>query len=438
MSSPTRTIVRIEWLVCVLLIACSTPEERALEALELGVASLESGDRPAAVERFTEATKLDPTLVDGWEHLSQAQIEGELWHAARESAKKAAQLQPNAVRHQVIIGRASTKLEAWDDAITAYDRAVKLGENTGEIHLEIGRAQEQVENVEEALAAYRRSMGVKAPPFAARLALARLLLDRRELDEAGRVLVEAEALEEGAPEERQEMTRLLKRFFSNQAEFARNESGGESAAARAERAETAARQAAERRARLAEAVSRVSMANIIGTSGGTSAVSDVLSDPDVNPNLDDAFDGVRGVGVANGARRGSRSGGGAVGGLATIGSLRSPGERTSTLTARVTLDSITTNGDVEQSRAVIRRFLNRFRSCYERAPSSTPRSDRVTLQIEVAASGGVTSSTLSDSTLSDTAVSSCIAAASWSMRFPARDDGRAWSVRAPVTLRFAE
>ena len=97
---------------------------------------------------------------------------------------------------------------------------------------------------------------------------------------------------------------------------------------KAKAAEEKARQDAERRARLAEQVKSTGLLKLLGAKAdGDGSIADVLGKGDVDRDQEKAFQGVGGVGVANGndQLRGIKSGGSGSGRVASVGGLRGGG-----------------------------------------------------------------------------------------------------------------
>jgi hypothetical protein len=226
----------------------------------------------------------------------------------------------------------------------------------------------------------------------------------------------------------------------------KNQGRSLSAEERASRAEATAREAAERRARLTEAMSRVAMAKIIGSVGGTDGngdVADVLRGGDVGGDMDDVMSQVRGVGVARGGEGGvlrnvSGGSGDGAGGVADISQLRAEGGNKAVSsddmgTERQVRGKVgqgsakATGGTGTLSADAVRRTvggaLGGIKGCYERALRRNPTlGGRVTVQFTVGGGGRVVSASASNNTLTPD-VGECIVARIRGLRFPPPEGG---------------
>lgn len=422
------------------LSGCTTPEERAREALDAGARALERADRAGAVTQLTKATELDPSLTEAWALLADAQLRGEFWAAARDAARRAAQLEPRSAAHQEAIGRACLPLEAWPDARDAFTRALELDPARAPLHYELARVHERLEAREEALAAYQAALAAGVEPLRTRLALARLAFDAGDQVEARRLLDEAAALPGEPPDDARAQLAELREDLAAREAVAQREAAEREAFAQGEAAARGDASSAERQARLESERSNLALLAILGAGGDSSggAIADVLRGGDLG-DLDDALSSASGVGVAQGGGSVRRGGGIADSGDGAIGELHGP-EGTGILrppsgpASTVSLGApIVTGGDAEAVRRVMRTQLGRYRACHERSLRSNPSlAGRLTLLVAADDQGRVHSVDVASTTLNDPETERCVAQGLQRLHLPASDSPEGWIITQPL------
>jgi outer membrane biosynthesis protein TonB len=215
-----------------------------------------------------------------------------------------------------------------------------------------------------------------------------------------------------------------------------NEGGGKKKKLSAD--EKAAREAA-RRARVRQKVAGKGLLKILGArgpgaAGGEGAISDVFSEGGGAGDLDAAFDGLAGVGIATSAGEGSRRGAGG-GEAAGIGDLATEGGGSANVgakgAARVrgrvgarAVEDVDGSLDPKAITAAIKRRLSGIKRCYEAQLKRNPKlSGKIVVTFVIDERGRVSEARVDTDTMGDRAVTSCIVSLIRRVRFPKPDDG---------------
>jgi TonB family protein len=199
---------------------------------------------------------------------------------------------------------------------------------------------------------------------------------------------------------------------------------------------------AARVAKIRKSIEGRGMLAILGTTGAgaaTGAVADVFGDGGLGGDLDSAFDGISGVGVASGGARSTRGGGAgqaaSIGGLATAGGGRvGLGGKREARVGSVTTEAPEVDGALDSSAIarVVRRGQKAVQLCYERELKRDPGlSGKIEIEIEIGEDGRVSSATVASNRLGSDAVGDCIVGRVRRWRFPQPDNGSVF-----VTLPF--
>lgn len=210
-------------------------------------------------------------------------------------------------------------------------------------------------------------------------------------------------------------------------------------AEKAKMAEEKAKADAERRARLAEQVKSTGLLKLLGAKAdGEGSIADVLGHGDVDRDQEKAFQGVGGVGVANGndQLRGIKSGGSGTGRVAGAGDLRggagiAGGGTGAAATEKkvsgvVKSEAPAVDGELDPSMVAkeVKSRLGAIKACYERALKRNPNlSGKVVIHWTITQAGTVSGVDVEQDTLGDAEVASCIKSLVARWRFPAPSGG---------------
>lgn len=209
---------------------------------------------------------------------------------------------------------------------------------------------------------------------------------------------------------------------------------------KAKAAEDRARAEAERRARLAEQVKSTGLLKLLGAkSDGGGSLADVLGKGDVDRDQEKAFQGIGGVGVANGsdaALRGIKSGGSGTGKVASVGGLRGSGgiingetgsgPSEKRVSGIVKSEAPAVDGELDPNivSKEVRSRLGAVKACYERALKRNPSlSGKIVIHWTITAAGTVSGVDVENDTMGDSEVASCIKSLIARWRFPAPSGG---------------
>jgi TonB family protein len=198
-------------------------------------------------------------------------------------------------------------------------------------------------------------------------------------------------------------------------------------------AEAAAKKA-ERRAGIRKEIQGKGILAILGTAGEGSeggAVADVFGQGGLGGDLDSAFDGIAGVGLASGGSRTTRGGGtgeaASIGGLATAGGgdvgLGGKAERRvgEVKTAAPEVDGAL---DSESIAKVVKSRMSMVKDCYEKELKRDPGlAGKVEIEFTIDEEGRVTEATVASNSMSSDVVGTCIVGRIKRWRFPKPDGG---------------
>jgi TonB family protein len=192
---------------------------------------------------------------------------------------------------------------------------------------------------------------------------------------------------------------------------------------------------AARTAEIKKAVSGRGMLAVLGTLGDTSgdgAVSDVFGSGGIGGDLDAAFDGISGVGVAMGSGdRTTRGGAGgeaaSIGGLATAGGGQvGLGGKRETSLGSVAAEAPEVDGalDSDAIAKVVRGRMKMVQDCYERELKRDPGlAGKIEIEFTIDEEGRVIEAVVANNKMGSDAVGDCIVSRLKRWRFPKPDGG---------------
>lgn len=198
--------------------------------------------------------------------------------------------------------------------------------------------------------------------------------------------------------------------------------------------ERAKKQAARRKA-VREKIAGKGMLAIFGTKGSggaTGAVADVFGKGGITSDLDSAFEGISGVGIAKGGNTKSSRGGGSgeaasIGGLATSGGGKvSTGQKKAAKVAAVKTEAPEVDGSLDSAQiaSVVRRRIKSLQDCYERElKRDGSLSGKIEVEFTIGESGRVDEARVSNNEMGSKAVGSCLVSRVRRWKFPTPDGG---------------
>jgi TonB family protein len=206
-------------------------------------------------------------------------------------------------------------------------------------------------------------------------------------------------------------------------ESSKNKSPGEKAKA-----------AAARKAKISKAIGGKGILAILGTTGdgaATGAVADVFGDGGIGGDLDSAFDGISGVGLATGSERTTRGGGSgdaaSIGGLATAGGGKvGLGGKRETRLGSVSTAAPDVDGalDSDAIAKVVRARKRMVQDCYERELKRDPGlSGKIEIEFTIDSNGRISEAFVASNRMGSDAVGDCIISRLKRWRFPKPDGG---------------
>lgn len=194
------------------------------------------------------------------------------------------------------------------------------------------------------------------------------------------------------------------------------------------------KQKQQKRAKARDEIQGKGLLAILGTKGAggaSGAVADVFGDGGIGGDLDGAFDGISGVGVAKGGGKSSRGGGSGeaagIGDLATSGGGKvKTGQKKTTRVAAVKTEAPEVDGSLDSAAIakVVRRRIKSLQDCYERELKRDPAlSGKIEIEFTIGESGRVDEARVSNNGMGSKAVGSCIVSRVRRWRFPTPDGG---------------
>ena len=175
---------------------------------------------------------------------------------------------------------------------------------------------------------------------------------------------------------------------------------------------------------------------ILGTrgQGASGAVADVFGDSNINSDLENAFQGISGVGVASGNSHTSRgAGSGGTGDAATIGGLATAGGgkvglggKQEARVAAVKAEAPEVDGslDSESIAKVVRARLRSIQDCYERElKRNASLTGKIEIEFTIGSGGDVEEARVSNNKMGSAEVGDCIVSRVRRWKFPTPSGG---------------
>ncbi len=201
--------------------------------------------------------------------------------------------------------------------------------------------------------------------------------------------------------------------------------------------ESRAKAKAARTAKIRESIAGKGILAVLGSVGGgpgSGAVADVFSEGGVGGgDLDGAFDGIAGVGIASGGGERSTRGGGSgeaasIGGLATAGGgkVGLGGKAEARVAGSVSTEAPEVDGalDSEAVAKVVQARKRMVQDCYERELKRDPTlQGKVEIEFTIGEDGRVVDAKVASNRMGSAAVGECIVARLKSWRFPKPSGG---------------
>ncbi|MEE2959915.1 MAG: AgmX/PglI C-terminal domain-containing protein [Myxococcota bacterium] len=189
---------------------------------------------------------------------------------------------------------------------------------------------------------------------------------------------------------------------------------------------------AEKKQAARKTISNRGMLALLGSkSGAGAAVADVLSAGGIGGDLDSAFDGVAGVGVAaagSPTKRGGSAGEAAsIGGLATMGGVKIGRQKKKTRrVASSAVGTIEADGSLDSDKIarVVRKYQKGVQACYEKAlKRDSNLSGKLEVEITIGEDGKVIEVAILEDGLGSRSLQTCVRSRVRRWRFPKPDGG---------------
>ena len=131
-----------------------------LVACHLGLGSSQAlqGKFDEAINSFSEAISIDPTVADAFKRRGQTRAAKDLLRDAAQDLTRAAELAPGDGDTLVQRGMVFSKMRLFQRALADFLLAAELDEDSAALHNSIGMAHGQLGNLQESLDAYDRAL----------------------------------------------------------------------------------------------------------------------------------------------------------------------------------------------------------------------------------------------------------------------------------------
>jgi tetratricopeptide (TPR) repeat protein len=153
--------------------------ERARQVNNAGVLSYHQGSYDTSVERFKQATELDPTLSEAFNNLGLSYTEMGRDEEASIAFQRALELDPSAGHVYNNLGYLHYRKGELNTAVEMYQRAIQRGADTSAAYANLANAYYRLKRTEQAVAAWRRALEIDPSNHKAATALERLGLEVR-------------------------------------------------------------------------------------------------------------------------------------------------------------------------------------------------------------------------------------------------------------------
>lgn len=161
------------------LVEARENRERARQLNNAGVLSYHQGLYDASVQRFREATELDPTLAEAFNNLGLSYTEMGREEEAVVAFQRAIELDPGSGQVYNNLGYLYYRKGDLTQAIEMYQRAIQRGTDTSSAYCNLGNAYYRLRRVDQAIQAWRRALEVDPANTKAAAALERLGMEMR-------------------------------------------------------------------------------------------------------------------------------------------------------------------------------------------------------------------------------------------------------------------
>lgn len=199
---------------------------------------------------------------------------------------------------------------------------------------------------------------------------------------------------------------------------------------------TAAKEKAVKQAAIRKNIAGKGILAVLGTVGEGSAagaVADVLGEGNIGGDLDSAFDGISGVGLATNSNTRSSRGGGtgeaaSIGGLATEGGgkVGLADKKESRISGTVDTEAPEVDGSLDSGAIakVVQSRMRMVQDCYNRELKRDPSlAGKIEIEFTIGEDGRVESARVSNNKMGSDAVGECIIGRIKSWRFPKPEGG---------------
>ena len=153
--------------------------EQARQLNNAGVLSYHQGAYDASVERFREATELDPSLAEAFNNLGLSYTEMGRDEEATIAFQRALELDPAAAHVYNNLGYLYYRRGDLNHAVEMYQRAIQRGADSSAAYSNLANAYYRLKKVDQAVASWRRALEIDPANAKAAAALERLGLEAR-------------------------------------------------------------------------------------------------------------------------------------------------------------------------------------------------------------------------------------------------------------------
>ena len=175
--------------VCLgILVACSSPEEKAAAYIENAQDLYQSGKLKKAQIEYRNALQINQNLVDAWYGIAQIHERKEEWRQAYSVLNKIRVLNPTRVEARVKLAQILLASNQLDKALLDAKEILEMASNDARAHALMAAVQYRLENHEGAMREVDKALKIDPLNNEAQLVLARIHISQKNYDQAHEVI----------------------------------------------------------------------------------------------------------------------------------------------------------------------------------------------------------------------------------------------------------
>jgi len=174
-----------------ILIACSSPEEKAAGYIQNANSLLEEGKLNKAAIEYRNALQINQNQADAWFGLAKIHERKQEWRKAYAVLNKIKEMAPSHVDGRIMLGQMYLASQQLDQALTDAQEILELAPGDARAHALMAAVQFRLDNNKGAQEEVARALAIDPANSEATLVRARVLIAEKEYKEALSVLDKA-------------------------------------------------------------------------------------------------------------------------------------------------------------------------------------------------------------------------------------------------------